>query len=164
MAPVDDRRASVLDVDAVAASSLHRRQDDWLRAIRFWCRQRAQRKSEWARRVMPLRYKHVPWDQIRYDLGLGRVEWQRIRRWTDDAIDESNDSLGDVDFAEALIAHEARQVDLVTRFAILKRQGVTREEIRAKLGLSHDGYDLTLEWWKWAVERARRDRESRERT
>ena len=135
-------------------------QDPVIRALRVEWRSRARAKSHWARRADLERDHAVPHEEVRARLGLGRHEYARVRRWMEDARAHARASHGTQTFDEALELHEERQVDLVTRFFMLKRQGMTRDEIRQRLGLSHDGYDLTLEWMRdgLAVVRAQRGR------
>lgn len=130
---------------------------EYLRAVRVWCRQRARRKSEWVKRLQPDWLDGVPHAQIRSDHGLMADDYARIRRWARDAKEEAKASGGTLSFEEALTRHEERQVDLVSRFLLLRRAGANRERIRSELGLSFDGYDATSEWLRDAEAAVRRD-------
>lgn len=117
------------------------------RAIRLWCRRRAEGKSALARRVLPLRYAGRTHQQIRLDLGLTVERYRKVKRWLADSVAESNASDAHLSVEDALREHADRQVELVMRLGELREQGATRQQIREHLGLTEDGLLATEEWW-----------------
>lgn len=126
---------------------------DTMRAIRLWCRRRADQKVQRAHEMEPYWLKRsTPHEEIRYQLGLTVDEYRRSRRWLDRAADrctESDDHLG-VDEALRAIADE--HVDLVMRYGILREErSMTFEEIREQLSLPERDLDYVAEWWRDAM-------------
>lgn len=119
-----------------------------LRQIKLWCRRHASQKSAIAKRVLPLRYAGLSHEQIRIQLGLTVEGYRRVKRWVADAVAESNTSTDYLSVEDALDRHCEQQVELVLRFAALKQQGASRQEIREHLKLTEEGLDRTDEWYR----------------
>lgn len=123
-----------------------------MRAIRLWCRHRADHKIQRVHDMEPYWLKRTPHEEVRYQLGLTVDEYRRARRWLDAAVDRCTESQEHLQVYEAVRAIADEHIDLVTRYGILREeQGLGFEEIREHLGVSERTLDLVAEWWRDAL-------------
>lgn len=121
---------------------------DTMRAIRLWCRRRAEQKLQRAHEMQPYWLQRTPHEEIRYRLGLTVDEYRRARRWLDRAADRCTESRDHLRVYEALHAIADEHVDLVQRYGIMRERCCTFEEIREHLGLPERDVDDIAQWWR----------------